>query len=98
MPVYKITTIIWQSLGMPPRKGAKARQKFAKKAPVPPEPPADGYEGPYYGLYQINCAGQTYQGYWPCTRLEDERREGKFTGRLQVLCNSDNLIWWVSSG
>ena len=31
-------------LGMPPRKGAKARQKFAK-APVPPEPPADGYEG-----------------------------------------------------
>ena len=32
-------------LGMSPRKGAKARQKFAK-APVPPEPPADGYEGP----------------------------------------------------
>ena len=74
-------------------RGAKARQKFAQKEPVPPEPPADGYEGPYYGLYMIKC-GQTYQGYWPCTRLEDETgREGKFTGRLQVRCDSENLIW-----
>ena len=79
---------------MPRKKGAKdLSQRFAPKAPKeePPEPPADGYEGPYYGLYQINCAGN--QDYWPCTRLEDETREGKFTGRLQVLCDSENLIW-----
>ena len=85
---------------MPPRKGARARRfKSAKKEPGPPgDEPAkiqpDGYEGPYCGLYMIKCAGQTYQGYWPCTRLEDETTpEGKFTGRLQVLCDSENLVW-----
>ena len=74
-----------------PRRGAKARQKFARNKPVPPEP--DGYEGPYYGLYMIKC-GQTYQGYWPCKRLGIEKgQEGKFTGRIQVLCDSENFIW-----
>ena len=79
---------------MPPRKGAKARKfKSAKKEPGPPADEPDGYEGPYCGLYMIKC-GQTYQGYWPCTRLEDETtREGEFTGRLQVLCDSENLVW-----
>ena len=76
-----------------PRRGAKARHKFARKEP-PPEPPADGYdEGPYYGLYMIKC-GQTYLGYWPCKRLGIEKgQEGKFTGRIQVLCDSENFIW-----
>jgi len=82
---------------MPPRKGARARRfKSAKKEPGPPgdEHQPDGYEGPYCGLYMIKCAGQTYQGYWPCTRLEDETtREGNFTGQLKVLCDSENLIW-----
>ena len=82
---------------MPPRRGAQK-----EPVPVQPQPPAaqkerpaDEYEGPYpnYGLYPVKF-GRTYQGYWPCTRLEDETtREGNFTGRLKVLCDSENLIW-----
>ena len=75
------------------RRGAEARQKFAKLGPVPPAGYEDPYYGLYYGLYMIEC-GQTYQGYWPCKSLGIETgQEDKFTGRLQVLCDSENLVW-----
>ena len=99
---WKRVRLLLQSLGMPPRRGAKKERVPVPAQPpaAPKERPADGHEGPYpnYGLYPVKF-GRTYQGYWPCTRLEDETtREGNFTGQLKVLCDSENLIWWVSSG